>query len=105
MIKRRNLGSQVLFFVATLGLYAIYWYHVSSKEMVTYSNLDGNPDIWTMLFPLPIINLYALWRHSGAVTVLTNGRYSRGAIFIAWVTFPPIVWYVTQTELNARSSE
>ena len=32
-IKYRNMLMQVLLFIVTLGIYAIYWYYVTSKEL------------------------------------------------------------------------
>ena len=104
-IKYRNMLMQVLLFIVTLGIYAIYWFYVSAREMVDYRKLDGDPGLWTVMFPLPLLNFYAAWRHAGAVEALTDGRYGRLPVFLAWVVFPPIAWFVTQTELNARATE
>ena len=49
MIKRRNMWMQVLLMVITLGIYAIYWFYVTSKEMIEYKNLDGSASLWTVL--------------------------------------------------------
>ena len=46
MVKQRNMGMQVLLMVITLGIYGIYWFYVTSKEMVEYKRLDGSP--WFM---------------------------------------------------------
>ena len=48
MIKRRNMWMQVLLMVITLGIYAIYWFYVTSKEMIEYKNLDGSASLWTV---------------------------------------------------------
>ena len=49
MIKQRNMGMQVLLMIITLGIYGIYWFYVTSNEMVEYKRLDGSPGLWTAL--------------------------------------------------------
>jgi hypothetical protein len=104
MIKRRNMLVQILLFIITLGIYAIYWFYVTSKEMVDYKRLDGSPGLWTFLLFVPIANLYAYWKHSKAVEALTDGRFSVVLIFILWLFFSPAVWAITQIELNGLAT-
>ena len=105
MIKRRNMGMQVLLMIITLGIYGIYWFYVTSKEMVEYKRLDGSPGFWTVLFLIPFVNLYADYKQGEAVEALTEGSTNRWIIFILWLVFSPAVWFITQTELNKRASE
>ena len=104
MIKNRNMGMQILLYVITLGLYAIYWYYVTSKEMVEYKNLDGSPGLWTVLFFIPLVNLYSYWKHSEAVDALTDGQYNKFLMFVLWIFITPVVWVLTQLELNKRAT-
>ena len=34
MIKQRNMAMQVVLMVITLGLYGIYWFYVTTKEII-----------------------------------------------------------------------
>ena len=102
MIKRRNMGMQVLLMIITLGIYGIYWFYVTSKEMVEYKRLDGSPGFWTVLSLIPFVNLYAAYKQGEAVEALTDGSVNRWIIFILWLVFSPAVWFITQTELNKR---
>ena len=43
MIIKRNMVSQVLLFIVTLGVYGIYWFYVTSKEIVDHKKMEGNP--------------------------------------------------------------
>ena len=104
VIRRRSMALQAALFVATLGMYAIYWFYVTSKEMVEYRDLDGDPGVWTLMFPLPLANVYSIWQHAGAVEALTGGKYGRGPVFLAWLV-PPVAWFITQRQLNARSTD
>ena len=105
MIKRRNMWMQVLLMIITLGIYGIYWFYVTSKEMVEYKRLDGSPGFWTVLSLIPFVNLYADYKQGEAVEALTDGSVNRWIIFILWLVFSPAVWFITQTELNKRASE
>ena len=87
-------------FVVTLGIYAIYWFYVTSKEMVAYKKLDGSPGLWTVLLFVPVASLYSYWKHSKAVEAVTDGKYQTILIFILWNFFAPAVWLLTQIELN-----
>ena len=53
MIKRRKMGMQVLLAIITLGIYVIYWFYVTSKEMIEYKKLTGSPGLWTFLLFVP----------------------------------------------------
>ena len=105
MIKRRNLAMQVLLMIVTLGLYSIYWFYVTSKEMIEYKTLDGSAALWTLLSIIPLLNLYAEYKQGEAVEALTEGSINRWIIFILWLIFSPAVWFITQTELNKLATE
>ena len=105
MIERRSLPKQVLKTVLTLGIYAIYWFYVTSKEMVAHGKLNGRPGVWTILQVIPIVNFYSFWRHSRALEAVTDGKYRAFSIFVLWIIFPPAVWWITQRELNRLAEE
>ncbi|MFB3077301.1 MAG: DUF4234 domain-containing protein [Lysobacterales bacterium] len=100
MIKRRNMWIQVALVIVTLGLYGIYWYYVSTKEMGEYLHMTNNPVLWTILSLIPLVNLYAYWKHSVLVEAITTQKYPPSLIFVLWVFFNPAVWYITQSTLN-----
>ncbi len=100
MIQRRNMWRQVLLMVVTLGIYGIYWFYVTSKEMLEYKKLEGSPGLWTVLLFIPWVNLYSYWKHGKAVEAVTDQRYSAVFIFLLWIFFSPPVWFITQMELN-----
>ena len=95
MIKRRNMAMQVVLMVITLSLYGIYWFYVTSKEMIEYKNLQGSVGLWTMLSLLPILNYYAIYKHGEAVEALTDGSTNKWIMFILWLVFSPAVWFIT----------
>ena len=104
MIKRRNMVVQVFLMIITLGIYGIYWFYVTSKEMIEHKGLDGSPGLWTVLSLIPLVNLYAEYKQGEAVEALTDGSVNRWIIFILWLVFSPAVWFIVQTELNKRAT-
>ncbi len=105
MIKRRNMLAQILLFIVTLGLYSIYWFYVTSKEMVAYKNLNGSPVLWTILVFVPFGSLFSYWKHGKAVVEISEGRYPFIVIYVLWLFFSPAVWLLTQLELNKLAEE
>ncbi len=104
MIQQRNMGMQVLLMIITLGIYGIYWFYVTSREIVEYKGLDGSPGLWTLLFLIPFVDLYAYYKQGEAVEALTDGGTNRWIIFILWLVFSPAAWFITQSELNKRAT-
>ena len=105
MIKRRNMWMQVVLTIITLGIYGIYWFYVTSKEMIEYKNLGESPALWTVMWLLPLVQFYAYYKQGEAVEALTDETINRWIIFVLWLVFGPAVWFITQTELNKRATE
>lgn len=100
MIQRRSMWKQVLLFIVTLGIYSIYWYYVTCKEMVEFRKLDGRPGLWTILLFVPFANLYSYWKYGQVLENVTDGRYPAVLTLILWWLFSPAVWLIAQMELN-----
>ena len=105
MIKKRNMAMQVLLMIVTLGIYGIYWFYVTTSEMVEHKGLKGSPGLWTVLYILPLVSLYAVYKQGEAVEALTDGSINRWVMLILWVIFSPAAWFITQLELNKRAPE
>ena len=105
MIKRRNMMVQVMLFIVTFGLYSIYWFYVTSKEMVAYKNLNGRPVLWTILLFIPFGSLFSYWKHGKAVVGISDGKYPFILIYVLSLFFSPAVWLLTQLELNKLAEE
>ena len=105
MIKRRELLMQVLLTIVTLGIFSIYWFYVTSKEMIEYKRLDQNAVLWLVLGFIPVIQLYAWYKHGEAVEALTDGSINKWLMLLLWIFFIPAVWLITHLELNKRATE
>ena len=103
-IKRRNMWVQVLLTIITLGIYTIYWFYVTLEELHRANgNEDGGGCLWTILYVIPIANLFAYWHQGQEYDKFINGKYPGIAIFILWIVFAPVVWFLVQRELNAAA--
>lgn len=99
-IKRRNMLVQVLLMVITLGLYSLYWYYVTLKELHIGNNKDEGAGIWLVLLFIPIANLFSWWHHSSEFARFTSNKYPAILLFVLWIVFSPAVWFIVQYELN-----
>ncbi len=104
MVQNRNMGMQIVLYVITLSIYGIYWYYVTSKEMVEHKGLNGSPALWTVLMFVPLLSFYSIWKHSEAVDAVTDGRLNKFLILVLWLFLSPVVWVLTQLELNKIAS-
>lgn len=100
-IKYRNMVVQVLLFIITLTLYGIYWFYVTYNETSRANGkTEANGCLWTILFLIPIANLFAIWKHSFEYAEFVDNKYPGIAIFILWLVFAPVVWFLVQSDLN-----
>ena len=104
MIKQRNMVMQVILMIITFGIYGVYWFYVTSKEMIEHKSLDGSAGLWTVMLFVPFGSLYSYYKQGEAVEALTEGSMSKWIVFLLWLVFSPASWFITQTELNKRSS-
>ena len=99
-IKNRNMLVQFGLFVVTLGIYAIYWYYSTLKELHIANGKDEGAGLWTVLALIPIANFFSWWHYSSEFARFTNDRYPSILTFILWIVFSPVVWLIVQMELN-----
>jgi hypothetical protein len=52
-IKNRNRVMQVVLTLITLGIYIIYWYHSTLKELHIANGKDESALMWTIFLFLP----------------------------------------------------
>ena len=107
MITKRNLLLQLLWTVLTFGLYLIYWYYATSREMADYLRRDEPVWLWTLLLIVPPLSLYSYYKHGELFELITKEHMNRWLIVALWVFFPPAVWLVVQIRFNdiARVTE
>ena len=94
---------QVLLFIVTLGLYGVYWFYVTLKELHVANGKSDSAALWTLLAVIPIANLFAWWHYSMEYELFSNRKYPGIAIFILWIVFSPVVWFLVQSDLNKEA--
>ena len=96
--QNRSLGKQVLFAVITFGLYTLYWYWITLKQLSEGTDADYNPVVRFVLAFIPIVNLLVFWWFANDSEAVVE--QDSIVIFIAELFFPPIVWYLVQSGIN-----
>ena len=56
--------------------------------------------VLTILYIIPIANLYAFWKQGVFLSDTTSDRYPAPLLFVLWIFFRPAIWLITQYELN-----
>ena len=106
MIKRRTAILVPVLFILTLGIYGLYWFYQTSSEMINHNKQENeNPFVWLIFALLPVINLFAIWKHTQAVELMTEKKVSGVLLFLLWLIpiFIPVALVWTQLELNKRA--
>ena len=71
-IKNRNMIMQVVLMIITLGLYAIYWYYSTLKELHIANGKDPGAGMWTVFLFISILNWFSYWHHSSEFAAFGN---------------------------------
>lgn len=100
-VKYRSMGKQIGLMIITLGIYSIYWFLVTARELQYLAqDKDAAPELWTVFLFIPIANWYAQFKYSQLYEKWNQGRYEVWLIFILWIVFSPAVWFLVQSDLN-----
>ena len=95
----------ILFFI-TFGIYGLYWFYQTADEMIRHNKQENeNPLVWLILTLIPIVNLFAIWKHTKAVEQMSEKKVSGVVLFLLWLIFSPAALIWTQSELNKRAGE
>jgi cytochrome bd-type quinol oxidase subunit 2 len=108
-LTRRPALLQIAFSIGTLGLYGIYWFYVTAREMLAEQHEDIAPaGNWTLMAMLPLINLYAYWQFSRLFARVKGHERPPYIMMALWILVPPLLGLivspagmaVVQRELN-----
>ncbi|MFH2036747.1 MAG: DUF4234 domain-containing protein [Candidatus Zixiibacteriota bacterium] len=103
-IKKRDMLIQVILMIVTLGIYSIYWFFQTAREMKFYTkSFDVEPALLTILMFVPFANIYSMYKYSELYEKTARDHMSKWIIFILWMVFSPAVWFIVQSELNGLS--
>lgn len=102
MVKRRNMITQIILMIVTFGLYGVYWFYQTAKELKAVTqDAEAAPVLWTILFFVPFAALYSLYAYAKVYTKVCTEKLSVGVLFLIGLIFYPALWFLVQTDLNA----
>jgi hypothetical protein len=96
--RHGSLGKQILFAIVTFGLYGVYWWYNTHQQFDQATTGDFDPTVQTVLYLVPLANLYAIWKFSN----MADGILDQDGVvlFILFLVFPPAFWYLVQSQIN-----
>ena len=104
-IEDRNMVMQVLLVIVTLGIYVIYWYYVTLKELHIANRKDEGAGLYTVLSVIPLVSLIAWWHYGSELSDFTDEKYPAILTLLLVIFFSPAVWFLAQMELNKAARE
>lgn len=99
-VKERNPIFVVVVSIITLGIYCLYWFYSTRKELNELTSQSSSPVLWTIGLLIPIVNIYVLWKYSEDTEMASKKAQNKVVLFLAWLVFFPIAQFLTQEELN-----
>jgi hypothetical protein len=104
-VKYRDMWVQVLIFIVTIGIYAIYWFYQTAMELKGLArDHDAEPALWTVLLFIPFAAIYSHYKYSQLYEKVSTEKLNKWILFILWIVFSPAVWFIVQTELNKKAT-
>ena len=73
-IKKRNMIMQIVLMVITLGIYAIYWFYSTVRELHIANGKDDGALLWAVLALIPLLNLLAYWHYSSEFSTFNGAN-------------------------------
>jgi hypothetical protein len=99
------MWAQVGIIIITLGLYSVYWFYQTSREMAELArDHRAEPALWTILLFIPFAGLYSYYKHGELFEKVEPGHFNRWILWLLWIFFSPAVWLLVQLELNKRAT-
>jgi len=98
MVKERNPILVILFTMITCGIYALYWYFATSKELNEKGALETSAGMMLLYMFIPILNFIAMWKYAKAIEALSKGEKGAGMLFVIALVFAPAFFYMAQSE-------
>jgi F0F1-type ATP synthase membrane subunit a len=99
-VKKRGLWFVILAGFITLGIYWVYWFYSTAKEIIELNKSKSNPLFWTIGVFIPFVNIYVLYRYCVEAEKMMKAKTGWIVLLLASIVFFPIMQYVVQKELN-----
>lgn len=92
--EKKSLGMQVGLTVVTLGLYPLYWFYSTAKQLDEGTDQNLTP----ILGIIPLANLICAWQISNAAEAVTD--QDKEITFVLFLVFGVVSWYWVQSGIN-----
>lgn len=99
MLKERNPLLVIIFSFVTLGLYFLYWFYDTNSQFKEQLEDVSHPGLRTLALFIPLLNLVAMYKQCKSAQEATDG-HDWLLSFLAYIVFPPIAWFVIQSDIN-----
>lgn len=103
-VKFRNPLIVIVLSIITLGLYPLYWFYSTSKELIELNKSNSNALFWLIGMFVPFVNLYIMWKYSKEIEKASGGSTGAVLVFVISLVFYPAALYLVQTELNKHAA-
>ena len=97
-MEKRSLLNMFLLGLVTLGIYFIYWFFATRKEIVAKG--AEIPTAWLSI--IPFANIYFLYKYAEAFTKYVNDKNSPITYFLLLTLLPGIGQFILQHILNEK---
>lgn len=97
-MEKRSLLSMFFLGLVTLGIYLIYWFFATRREMVAKG--AKIPSAWLVI--IPFANFYFLYKYSEAFTRYVSKANSPLTYFLLLVFLPGISQFILQHIINEK---
>lgn len=100
MIKNRNILLVYVFGLITLGIYFIYWYVSTKKDMNSMG--ASIPTAWLLI--IPIVNIYWGFKYCEAFSKTVRKDNKLALWFVLYLLVGIVMPAIVQSELNKSAS-
>jgi drug/metabolite transporter (DMT)-like permease len=113
--KIRNPLGVVGLSLITLGIYAIFWYYFTQKELAEMGRSRNNPELGdspgtsvlavtlgALIIVPPFVSIYHAGQRQRAAQRLVGAQEGMepGLLLLIWIFIAPIAWYIYQSDQN-----
>jgi drug/metabolite transporter (DMT)-like permease len=112
--KIRNPLGVIGLSLITLGIYAIFWYYFTQKELAEMGRARNTEELGTspgtsvlavtlgaFIIVPPFVSIYhACKRLNAAEAVTSQQGMEAGLVFLLWIFISPVALYIYQSNLN-----
>ncbi|MEO8843336.1 MAG: DUF4234 domain-containing protein [Kofleriaceae bacterium] len=96
-MTRRSIAAVIILTCITFGIYGLVWFVKTKNEMVNQG--ADIPTAWLMI--VPIASIYWMWKWSGGVEKVTDGKQGQAINFLLVFLTGIIGMAIIQSYLNS----